>query len=168
MRLRVFEIAVTFSLFMVLSGCGMKPLYATDETGAGVATELSSIAIPPADNRLGQIIRNDLLSSIRPAGSAANDRYTLVLVTQTRENQATELSDLGADRLTVVLNVEYRLVERSSGRVVDRGKTFSNVSYDETGQSFADLRARDNAYERAAHEVSQDIRSRLAAHFASG
>jgi hypothetical protein len=68
----------------------------------------------------------------------------------------------------VVVNVSYRLVDKASGRPVDQGKTFSQVSYDETGQSFADLRARDNAYERAAHEISQDIRSRLAAHFASG
>lgn len=167
MRARFCQWVVSAGMMAMLAGCGMKPLYATDETGAGVATELSSIVIPPPQDRLGQIIRNDLLAAIRPAGTASADRFTLELVTTTRENQAAKLNNLGADRLTVVVDVSYLLVEGASGKIVDRGKTFSHVSYDETGQSFADLRARDNAYERAAHEVSQDIRSRLAAHFAS-
>jgi LPS-assembly lipoprotein len=167
MRTRISVIVVSFGVLTGLSGCGMRPLYATDGSSS-VATELSSVAIPSADNRVGQIIRNDLLSSIRPAGTGTATRYTLELNTDMREDEAAKLSGLGVDRLTVVVNVNYRLKENASGHVVDEGKTFSQVSYDETGQSFADLRARDNAYERAAHEISQDIKSRLAAHFAKG
>jgi LPS-assembly lipoprotein len=150
-----------------LSGCGMKPLYATDEGGDSVVAELSSISIPAPEDRLTQLIRNDLLSSIRPAGRGEGDRYTLELVATSRLDTTAKLNDLGADRRTVTVNVTYRLSERASSAVVYEGKTFSQVSYDETGQSFADLRARDNATERAAREVSQDIRSRLAAHFAA-
>ncbi len=155
-------------LLLFLTGCGLKPLYASHDGSKNVAAELSSISIPPAENRLDQIIRNDLLSSIRPAGSGSDSRYTLELASTTKEDQAAKLNNLGADRRTVVIRVEYRLVERGSGQVVDRGRSFSRVSYDETGQSFNDLRAKDAAGERAAHEVSEDIKTRLAAHFAAG
>jgi hypothetical protein len=51
--------------------------------------------------------------------------------------------------------------------VLHSGKTFSQVSYDVVREPFADMQAEANAMERAAHEVSMDIRSRLAAYFAS-
>jgi LPS-assembly lipoprotein len=58
-------------------------------------------------------------------------------------------------------------VERSSGNVVNDGKTFSQASFDVIRQPFADLQAETNATERAVREVSADIRTRLAAYFAS-
>jgi LPS-assembly lipoprotein len=163
-------VAIAFLLFCateLLTGCGMKPLYGTSSAGTSAVEQLSSISIPPADTRVGQIIRNDLLSAIRPAGSGSADRYKLELVLETREDKVAKLNDLGADRRNVTVKVTYRLITNSNGTIADNGRTFSQVSYDETGQSFADLRARDNAYERAAHEISTDLKSRLAAHFAA-
>jgi LPS-assembly lipoprotein len=161
------RIIALFGCAIVLAGCAMKPLYSTSTDGQSVENALAEVEIPAADDRLIQIIRNDLLSAMRPAGTGGTTRYTLQLESDSRIAQAAELNSLGADRRTVIVNVSYRLVAKESGKVVDSGRTFSQVSYDETGQSFADLRARDNAYERAAHEVSLDIRSRLAAHFAT-
>ncbi len=66
------------------------------------------------------------------------------------------------------MNVAFALHEQGTGRIVYEGKTFSQASYDQVGQSFADLQAETDAVERAAHEVSLDIRTRLAAHFAAG
>ena len=61
----------------------------------------------------------------------------------------------------------FALKDLNGGKTIYQGRTFSNVSYDDVGQSFADLQARTNAMERGAHEVALDIRTRLAAHFAS-
>ena len=58
-------------------------------------------------------------------------------------------------------------MDRSNGEVVTQGKTFSQASYDVIRQPFADLQAETNATERAVHEVSADIRTRIAAYFAS-
>ena len=62
---------------------------------------------------------------------------------------------------------EAQALSFGGGKTIYRGKTFSNVSYDDVGQSFADLQAKTNAVERGAHEIALDIRTRLAAHFAS-
>lgn len=154
-------------LLVLLAGCGFRPLYGSGgETGA-VKLALASIAIPEPDTRLAQIIRNDLISALRPPGTAESDRYTLVLTSAALENDSIETASAATARRTIKVNTEFRLVERRSGRAVSSGKTFSQASYDRTGRSFADFQAQTNALERAAHEVSQDIRTRLAAHFAA-
>ena len=64
------------------------------------------------------------------------------------------------------LAVHYELVNNSSGAVVYSGDSFSNVSFDTVRQPVADLQAATNAMERAAQEVGQDLRQRIAAYFA--
>ncbi len=48
-----------------------------------------------------------------------------------------------------------------------RVKTFSQVSFDRTTADFSNLQAETDAMERAAREIGNDIRTRLAAYFAT-
>jgi LPS-assembly lipoprotein len=130
-----------------LSGCSsMRPLYGSSGLSSGVSSELSSIAIPEPRTRLEQLIRNDLVAAMRPAGTVSGDRYTLVLKPEAKDDTAIEGETTDTLRKTVRLNVGFNLVDRRTSDSVFSGRTF----------------------ERAAHEVSSDIRTRLAAHFASG
>jgi LPS-assembly lipoprotein len=149
---------------MLLAGCGYRPLYGSSSETAGVAATLSSISIPEAEDRVGQLIRNDLLSSMR-AGEG-EEKYTLLLKPVVKKSGVIDKPQPNATREAITLAVSYELVDRSSGSVVHAGKTFSNASYDVIRQPFADLQAQTSATERAAHEVSTDIRTRLAAYFA--
>lgn len=150
---------------LVLAGCGYRPLYSSSAETAGVAATLSSVAIPEAEDRVGQLIRNDLLSSMQ-AGKG-EDKYSLLLKPVVKKSGVINKPQPSVTREAVTLAVSYELVERSSGTVINQGKTFSQASYDVIRQPFADLQAETNATERAAHEVSADIRTRLAAYFAS-
>lgn len=150
-----------------LAGCGFRPLYGTSAIGPGTAAELESVAIPEAETRLGQLIRNDLLSTMRPVGTTAPDKYTLVLQPESFEQDAIVNLNSKVERKTVNVRVVFSLLEASSGRQLYAGKTFSLVSYDRTRQGFADMQAQANAVERAAREIATDIRTRLAAHFAA-
>jgi len=151
----------------LVGGCAMRPLYGTASADGSVPAALESVTIPEADNRLGQLIRNDLVSGMRPAGSGAPDRYQLIIASRSREENAVEEEDSHVARRTVRVNATFVLKDISSGKPVFQGKTFSVVSYDRTGQSFADLQAFNNAIERAARVVSTDIRTRVAAYFAT-
>ena len=151
----------------LLGGCAMRPLYGSASTEGSVPAALESVMIPEADNRLGQLIRNELISGMRPAGSGAPDRYTLVINSRQREENSVEEEDSHIARRTVRVNAAFVLKDISSGKPVFQGKTFSVVSYDRTGQSFADLQAFNDAIERAAKVVSDDIRTRVAAYFAT-
>jgi hypothetical protein len=94
-------------------------------------------------------------------------KYTLLLKPVVKRNGVIDKSEPSVTRDAIMLSVSYELVERANGNIVSRGKTFSQASFDVIRQPFADLQAETNATERAAHEVSADIRTRLAAYFAT-
>lgn len=150
---------------LVLAGCGYRPLYGSSAETAGVAATLSSVSIPEAEDRVGQMIRNDLISSMQ-AGKG-EDKYSLLLKPVVKKSGVIDRPQPSTTRESITLAVSYELVERSSGTVVNQGKTFSQASFDVIRQPFADLQAETNATERAVHEVSADIRTRLAAYFES-
>jgi LPS-assembly lipoprotein len=152
------------ALAPALAGCSYRPLYGSTSESAGVATTLSSIAIPEAEDRVGQLIRNDLMSSMQ-AGKG-QEKYTLLLKPVVKRNGIIARKDPRITRDAIMLTVTYELVDQSSGSIVYEGKTFSQASFDVIRQPFADLQAETNATERAVHEVSADIRTRLAAYFA--
>jgi len=174
--LRPLAIVATLVL---LAGCGYRPLYATDETGTSVATDLSMIAVQETGTRVGQQIRNRLISTMRPSGQEGQDQYRLVLspalseVVQGEQPLSVagcadiERGCAGIKRTRLTLNVSYQLYDQRSGKVVNSGKSFSNIGYDVLYEPIADRQAKANATERAVLEVSNDIRTRLAAYMAS-
>jgi hypothetical protein len=128
---------------------------------------LSSIAIQEPDSRAGQLVRNSLLSSMRPAGTAQQNLFKLVLNPKLTQSTLVEQTLPGIKRMRLRLTVSYQLIEAGSGSEVNSGKTFSAVSYDVIHQPVADLQAESNATSRAAQEVAADIHTRLAAYMAS-
>ena len=164
-----WQFLIVLPLLMLLGACGFRPLYGSDSTSPGVANDLASVSIPEPRDRLSQLIRNDLMSTMRPAGTAEPDRYRLDIDAVATEDKSIEDSSnsRSARRATVRVMANFELRDLSGGKTIYKGRTFSNVSYDDVQQSFADLQARTNAMERGAHEIALDIRTRLAAHFAS-
>jgi LPS-assembly lipoprotein len=149
---------------VVLAGCNARPLYGTQGDGKSVALAMSGIAVDEQKTRAGQIVRNNLMSSF---GNTAGSRYILRLVPTEKSPQISSQSAQKLDRYRYTLKVAYELADATSGSTVASGSSFSNVSYDTVEQPIADLRAAENARERAAREVADDIRLRLAAYFSS-
>jgi LPS-assembly lipoprotein len=154
-------------VLLSLTGCGYKPLYSSGSDGRGVVASLSSISIQESDSRAGQLVRNSLLSSMQPAGTAGDNLYKLVLNPELAQSTLVDRSIPGIKRIRLRLSVSYQLIETGSGSEVNSGKTFSAVSYDIIREPVADLQAESNATSRAAREVAADIHTRLAAFMAS-
>ena len=149
-----------------LSACGFEPLYGTTAEGSGVAAELSAIEIEEQDNRMGQLIRNDLLSSFA-SGNPQASRYRLQFTAIAGSQALIENDNKDTRRFSYRVNVNYRLIDEKTGNELSAGKTFSQVSYDRTTSDFSNVQAETNAMERAAKEIGNDIRTRLAAYFSS-
>lgn len=166
-----WRVLIVLPLLLLVAACGFRPLYGTssDSAAPGVANDLAAVAIAEPTSRLSQLIRNDLLSRMRPAGTAEADRYRLDMDAKATEDKSIEdPSDARRSRRsTVRVMVSFALKDLSGGKTVYQGRTFSNVSYDDVSMSFNDMQARNSAIERAAHEIAVDIHTRLAAHFAS-
>jgi LPS-assembly lipoprotein len=156
--------SVLIVVCLVLSGCtSYRPLYGAGADGKGVAVALSGIAVEEQKERAAQIVRNNLISAFGGGGSA----FVLRLKSAEKTQQLSVLSGQKLERLRYTLKIAYELADAKSGSTVVTGTSFSNVSYDTVQQPIADLRAAENAKERAAREVADDIRLRLAAHFSS-
>lgn len=160
------KVIYSLVVLLCLAGCGYKPLYSSSNDGLGVVAALSSISIQEPDTRAGQLVRNNLLSSIRPAGTEGENLYKLVLKPELSQSTLVENKAPGIKRIRLRLAVSYQLIEARSGSEVNSGKTFSTVSYDIIREPVADLQAESNATSRAAREVAADIHTRLAAYMA--
>ena len=165
MRKRPAVLIVVVAL--LLAGCGYRPLYSSSAENQGVAAIMASVEIPEAETRVGQIIRNDLISAMRPGNDGADDRYLLNITPVMKTTEVIDRKQPSTTRESVRLTVAYELIDQQTGQMIHSGKTFSQVSFDVVRQPFADTQAENNAMERAAHEVSGDIRMRIAAFFAT-
>ena len=146
-----------------LTGCtSYRPLYGKGPNGEGVTTSLAAVTVPEQHTRSGQLVRNELLSSM----GSAPVKFSLKIVLTEKTVDVSILSASNLHRRRFNLAVHYDLVNISSGAIVSSGDSFSNVSFDTVRQPVADLQAADTALERAAQEVGQDLRQRIAAYFA--
>ena len=148
-------------LMLVLAGCsGYRPLYGTGPEGTSVVAALSSVTVPEQRTRIGQLLRNELLSGLNSDGS---NKFELRLVITENTSAVSSLTSTTVNRKRYNLSVKYELVALTSGDRITSGNSFANVAYDTVREPVADLQAANNARGRATTEVGQDIRQRLAA-----
>lgn len=162
---QLVAMALAAVLGLMLAGCGYRPLYGTSSGSStpGVVQKLADISIEEQRTRAGQLVRNDLVSTMGGGGS----RYVLKMIVNEGHFGVASINNTTVTRQRYTMNVGYQLLDTSSGKQVAGGRSFSTVDYDEIKEPVADLQAAENARERAAREVSQDLRTRLSAFFAS-
>lgn len=154
------QVLLAFTLSCLVGCADYRPLYGQNGAGHSVSTELAGVAVEEQTTRVGQIVRNDLLSGL---GNNPASRYSLRLSPIEKIVPVSSFSSSLPSRYRYNLVVEYTLVNLATGKIVTSGKSFSNVSYDNIAQPVSDLSAMNNAMERAAHEIAQDLRQRVAA-----
>ena len=164
---------------LLAGACQVRPLYGTIGGVGGstpaVTTELAAIDIDTVEtassedlDRVGQVLRNELIFGFRRGREAGEPRYRLRILIDRPLNEG------GVERLadvpsayTVTVNATYVLSEIGTGRTVTTGRAFGSASFDFSSQRFANLRAERDAEDRAAKTVAGDIQTRLAGFFAS-
>jgi len=158
---------VTVVGLSVLTGCGFKPLYGVTQDGSAVSSELSYVTNPEPRHLLAQLIRHHLLSTMSPAGGPVGDRYRREYDIKTSSNDLVVQQNTDVARRQYRLSVDYRLIDSKSNKELHRGRTFSHLAYDRVESEFSNLQAETDVRERAANQVADDIRTRLAAYFSS-
>lgn len=168
MNMRLNQIGLPLLLLgaILLQGCGYQPLYATRDDGSSVSQDLASVSVEMQSTRVGQLVRNEIVRSIRPAGGAAPDRYVLKLAATGSSQTLVDTSDTVHRRLAYNLTTDFQLIDISSQKPIFSGRAFSRVPYDRLNASFTNVQARVNAEEQAAQQVGQEVRLRVAAFLA--
>lgn len=148
-----------------LTACGFRPLYG-ERAGGSAAAELAAVQIGVASDRLGQILRNDLIERLSPLGEPTSPRYSLQ-ATLSESNAALAIQqDTAITRYDHRIDVSFLVLDLSTGVVVFRGQSRAIGGYDAVRSDFATLTAQQDAARRTVREVAEDVRSQLAAFFA--
>src|ERR1700686_4964212 len=166
------------ALAALTAGC-FQPMYAERADGTPALREkLMGVEIPPVDKptpsreaRIGVEIRNAL--AFKLYGNATGLPPTHRLVLKFNTSRSSLMVDVNTGLPTSEnygIDVAYNLIDIASNKSVMTGTTFSRVSYDIPGsiQRFARSRAFRDAEDRAAHEIAENIQTRLASFFVAG
>ncbi len=145
--------------FLLLAGCGLKPLYGGGGSGA-VASELSGVTVAPIGGQDGWLVRTAIEDRL-PRGTTSA-RYRLEITLDDRIEGFGVRTDNAVTRERRTLRARYRLVEIGAGTVVLDQTAGSDVGIDVVDSQYATVAAEQTALERLSTELADQIVTRVA------
>jgi LPS-assembly lipoprotein len=164
-----------------LTAACFQPLYAEHPTpvgSTGLTGQLSAVDVAPIDapggSRLARVsvgVRNELIYDLTGGNGGISPAYRLdVKLVASQLQVIVDINTARPDINNYGIDSSYTLTELATGKIVVKGQTFARVSYNIPGQQqrFAGERGLRDAENRAAKEIAENIRSRLASFFVAG
>lgn len=166
---RLIALCALLAALPLLAACesGFRPLYATGSNGSALNQKLARVDVASIPSRVGQRIRNELI--FENNGGALPDAADYRLDVAIRESLISTLvrSDGEASSQIYNLDAKFKLYRLSDKRLILEGVSYGRAGFDRFAPIYANVRAREDAENRAAKTVSTDIKGRLAAFLAN-
>jgi LPS-assembly lipoprotein len=127
-------------------------------------SKLAELEIAPIPGRVGQRLRNELIYQSTGGGLAAQPIYRLEIII--RESITPTLVQIDGNSSGSVYNLRtsFRLVRLADRSVALTGESNGRVAFQRFDSVFANVRARQEAENRAAKTIGDELKSRLAAY----
>ena len=153
-------------VFLLLTACGFHPVYGARNASSDspVALDLNNIAIDNIPDRNGQMLRNDLIDRMYGRNRPDKPAYTLKINIHNTEEDLGILANASSTRSLLNMYGDYSLTD-ASGKELLHGSAHSVASFDKLDEMYGTVAAREDAYERTLHEVSEQIVNRLSLYF---
>lgn len=165
------KLATLLPLLLLLSGCGLKPLYAGGASSP-VAQNLSSVEVGPIEGKAGWLVRNALVDRLSAAGNQQGNgqgggtaRYRLDVRLDDKLEGFGLLRNDTISRERRTLRARYQLVDAGSGTIVLDATAGSDAGIDVVSSEYATIAAEQTALENLSRDVADRIVSRLAQQF---
>lgn len=153
----------------MLAACesGFRPLYATGPGGDSVNARLNQIDIPTIPSRVGQRVRNELIFENNGGALPSTPIYRLDVAI--RESLASTLVRTDGEAASQIYNLDakFKLIRLADKKVVLEGVSYGRAGFERFTNIYSNVRAREDAENRAARTIASDLRSRLAAFLAT-
>ncbi len=154
----------------LLTACegGFRPLYGSAALGgAAVNDKFAQIEFAPIPGRVGQRVRNELIFQATGGGAPLPPVYRLEIAVS--ESVTSTLVKTNGDALSSIFNLDakFRLVRLSDRSVVLQGSSFGRASFERVQSIFSNVRAQEDAENRAAKTVGEELRTRISAYLAT-
>lgn len=149
---------------ILLQACGFRPLYG-DGTPGSATPEFALINILPIPDRIGQQLRNHLLTALNPKKRSVRSQYIMkTKVNESISSLAVKKSAF-ATRANLILTANFSLADSAGGKIFFSSSRSITVSFNILDSEFATLMAKKNARQRAVRELSEDIRTQIGVYF---
>jgi LPS-assembly lipoprotein len=175
-RSLVRGLSLVLALAPMLAACGnsgFRPLYGATPSGAGLQERLAQLDVAAIPGRVGQRIRNELVFQSSGGGELLPPTHRLE-VSITESVLTTLVTPLGDSAGQIyALQANFKLVDIKTKQVVLQGTSHGRAAFErftntstvpgQSGQwTYSNVRARDDAENRAARVVADDLKTRVA------
>jgi LPS-assembly lipoprotein len=151
-----------FIILLFLGGCGFTPLYQDSGPDAPIGEFFADIDVAPIADRLGQQMRNELLTNFKGASAS---RYELrVVLGQDSLGYGTR-PDAAATQEQLTLNANVVLYDRTTDQIVYDNAFTARTSFDLVLSDFSNVVQREDSARRLALQISERIYRRVAVYF---
>ncbi len=155
----------------LLSGCGssavgFQPLYGPTGNAGETRTydqRLATVEIANIPGRVGQRLRNELVFERSTGAEAVSPERRLdIIITETL--LTTLVNSTGASSSQVYqLEARYQLIDLKTKKKIFEGRSLGRGSFDRFDSIYSNIRARQDAENRVAKSVADEIRTRMLA-----
>jgi LPS-assembly lipoprotein len=152
-----------------LAACGnggIRPLYGATAP-ARASGRMAQVDVAPIPGRVGQRIRNDVIFLTTGGGEPLPPTHRLEV--SIRESVTTTLVKIDGDSLGQIYAIEasFQLISIRDKKVVFKGTSHARAGFERFQAIYSNVRARDDAENRAARTVADDIKTRVATYLSS-
>ena len=148
---------------LALGACGFEPLYGEHRGDSTTVTaDMAAIRIEAIPDRIGQKMYNMLHERLTPEGGIEEPKYSLRVRLRETDEELLYERDETATRANLTIRADYELRRIEDDEVIAKGSSRATSSYDILSSQYATLVSQDDARERTARVVSDDIRTRVA------
>ena len=158
----------TLLLGTALAACGteagFRPLYGPTASGIGLEQSMAQVQVAPIPSRVGQRVRNELIFQNTGGGAQPPALYTLEIVIS--ESVTSTLVQSTGEALSQIydLNASFRLIAIKDKKVVLTGNSHARAGFQRFTSIYSNVRAREDAENRAAKTLADELKGRLAAY----
>ncbi|BCW87086.1 hypothetical protein sos41_02120 [Alphaproteobacteria bacterium SO-S41] len=158
-------LAVTAAL--MLSACGFRPLYGTSSIPEGAESAFATIRVEPIpatndSDRIGYLVADALDRTLHTPGHHESTVYALAIkLTDERRGLAVQ-DDASITRYNYRVTATWTLTPIGAEKSIANGRAETTASYNVVDSQYATLVARKDAEDRAAREIAEQIKLRLA------
>lgn len=176
--LKLRNILTLSGIVCSLCACGFEPLYVertsnddmwyyNDKFNTDIVNEMAQIKIETVTDRIGQMIKNELIDIFNPRGAPKGAEYFLKLKpVQELVTQQALRDDITATREKVKYTVRYELWGRQKGFLIE-GSTWVYLSYDLLDNPYSTTMDKKKIEKDGAKIIAHDIALRIGAYFHS-
>lgn len=148
----------------ITAACGFSPVYRQDAQRT-IRQNMALIVIAPIGGQRGLQLRNRLTEKISPTGVVDVPEFRLSVSLASSTEAVLIQLDTTATRQNLRMRASFTLTNLASGATVFTGKSVSVSSYNVVDSEFATIVAEDNATDRVAREIGEEIFDLLVVYF---